>query len=217
MKRLLFGTLIALTMVLTAPLASALENSWRLDVFDPVASTSTRTLNLEYKVISTLASDEFAVKLFQNGTQIASDSLTNDYGDSGVFKVNIAAVGTYTYSVVATNSGDASEQTQTRSVKIVEAPANTVRIVEVQGTSDSRQTQSTSPSAQATGSSTTKNVADAGKVDNAAVTDTATNTTQNQDNTKNDNNDLVWKIGLPAAILAAGAVIYWLRGRQLNA
>jgi VCBS repeat-containing protein len=132
MKRLIASLALGLGLVLAnVSSATAAARYWETQMFDPAASTVNRTLNVEYKVFSTLAEDDdYTVKLFQNNAEVASQTVANPHGDSGVFSVSIPATGTYTYKVSATNHEAAeTKESAEKTVQVVDGPAPTVTTV----------------------------------------------------------------------------------------
>lgn len=130
MKRLIVSLAVSLSLVLAnISTAGAATRYWELRMFDPAASTTSRTINIEYKILSTIDSDTFDVELLENDTPkgLHDDTLS----DSGVFTVNIPATGTYTYKVTATNNTDNSTDTESRTVQVVDGPAPTVTTISV--------------------------------------------------------------------------------------
>lgn len=125
MKRLITTAFLSLLTVLAVASPAAAVERWKFQMFDP-AATSNRTLNIEYKVLSISDEDVFTVKLYQNGTEVASQNITTDFGDSGVFNVSLPATGTYQYKTVADNSNDPANKEETRTVEITNAPQPTV-------------------------------------------------------------------------------------------
>ncbi len=129
MKRLIASLVFSLGLVMAnVNSVAAVTRYWQLQMFDPAVTTS-RTINIEYKVASTIREDEFTVELLENGTSKEVRAITTDYGDSVVFSVALPATGTYTYKINATNSGDATTKTQSRTVQVADGPAPTVTTV----------------------------------------------------------------------------------------
>lgn len=129
MKRLIASLVFSLGLVMAnVSSAAAVTRYWQLQMFDPAVTTS-RTINIEFKVASTIREDEFTVELLENGTSKEVRGIATDYGDSGVFSVALPATGTYTYRINATNSGDSTTKTESRTVQIVDGPAPTVTTV----------------------------------------------------------------------------------------
>lgn len=134
MKRLIANLIVSLGLVFVqlGSVTAAPARYWKVDIFDPAASTVNRTLNVEYKVFSTLETDnDYDVKLLQNESQVgATQQINHVYGDSGVFSVSIPATGSYKYQVVATNN-DAGETlfSAEKTVQVVNGPTPTVTTV----------------------------------------------------------------------------------------
>lgn len=132
MKRLITSLALGFGLILAnLGHADAATRYWEVQMYDPAASTVNRTLNVEYKVFSTLAEDNtYTVRLFQNNAEVASQIVNKPYGDSGVFNISLPATGTYKFKVEATNV----EATETKSsaektVQVVDGPTPTVTTV----------------------------------------------------------------------------------------
>ncbi len=122
MKRFIITTaqvaLLTLAMVL-APLQVAAAGYWNATISTPADTQTTRTFNVEYTTLSTVASDTFTVELFQNDAQIASKTTTKQNGDSGAFAVTVPTDGTYNYYTKTTNNGQAeSKNSAIKQVKV---------------------------------------------------------------------------------------------------
>jgi VCBS repeat-containing protein len=128
MKRLIASLVLSLGLVLANVGSVAAARYWELQMFEPTASTTNRTINIEYKVLSTEEADTFDVELFENNVSKASHQDISS--DSGVFSVSIPANGTYTYRIDAENSDDpGNPQSESRTVQVVDGPAPTVTTV----------------------------------------------------------------------------------------
>lgn len=153
MKRLLslLVSSIAISTLFLSSSVSAATRYWKIDMYQPAATTN-KTLRVEYKVLSTIATDTFTIELFENnvskGSQFVAHSDGNYAGDSGVFTVPIPAAGTYSYKILATNHGAGNETktSDTKSVQVSDAPNPTVTTVTV--------TQNTTPTAQTAAANT---------------------------------------------------------------
>lgn len=129
MKRLLLALITAFAFLLQTIGVEAATRYWTVDIYQP-SSTTNKTLNVEYKVFSTLADDDFTVELFENNVSKGTQNVTTSNGDSGVFSIALPSAGTYSYYVVATNSGaEASKTSKTVSVQVSDAPEPTVTTV----------------------------------------------------------------------------------------
>lgn len=135
MKRLITTLLLTFGFVFAqvGSVTAAPKQLWKLDMFDPAASTTSRIINIEYKVFSTISGDTFSVELFENDAPKETQSVTHAYGNSGKFSVNMPTTGTYAYKIKATNIGDLNPTTQTReetkTVQVVDGPAPSVTTV----------------------------------------------------------------------------------------
>lgn len=212
--------------------AATPSNSWKVDLYTPALSETSRSLNIEYKVLSIYEADnEYIIRLFQNDVEVGSQMLNHPYGDSGVFNVSLPATGSYTYKVSAenTNAG-ATKISNSKTVNIVNGPEPTVTTVAVsnggqaatgttvaadgaQGTVAGANTGTTGTANGNNGSGTTNN--DGKVTDEAANTDkkdsqslgAATNKNNGPDNTK-------WFV-LGAILLGLGAsAYYWFMRRR---
>lgn len=138
MKRLIASLLVTVGLVFAqvGTAVGATTRYWKVDIFDPAASTVSRTLNVEYKVFSTIESDNlYNVKLFQNNVEVATQSVDHPYGDSGVFSINIPATGSYTYKIEAVNvDAGQTKLSSEKTVQVVDGPAPTVTTVFVNNT-----------------------------------------------------------------------------------
>lgn len=131
MKRFLISLLATVGLLLPAASATAVSRYWTIDIYEPSATTN-RTLNVEYKVFSTVPSDTFTVELFENSVSKGTQSVTHPNGNSGVFTITLPATGTYSYFVKATNHGDATaKNSKTVTVQVSNAPQPTVTTVTV--------------------------------------------------------------------------------------
>lgn len=128
MKRLIVSLAVSLGLVLVSVSSAVAARYWELQMFDP-APTTNRTINIEFKVMSTEQSDTFKVELFENGTSKGVKNIDTDYGDSGVFNVAVPASGTYTYRIDAINNGNASTDTESRIVQVNDGPEPTVTTI----------------------------------------------------------------------------------------
>lgn len=128
MKRLITNALLSLLVLLGLGTSQvqAIER-WKFQMSDPAATTA-RKLNVEYNVLSTVDSDTFLVKLFQNETEVSAQT-TDD--DSGVFIIDLPASGTYVFKMTALNNGDSTTKEETRTVQINNAPEPTVTTITV--------------------------------------------------------------------------------------
>lgn len=128
MKRLIASLAVSLGLVLANVSSAVAARYWELQMFDP-ATTTNRTINIEFKVMSTEQNDTFKVELFENGTSKGVQNIDTDYGDSGVFNVAVPASGTYTYRIDAINNGNASTDTESRTVQVNDGPEPTVTTI----------------------------------------------------------------------------------------
>lgn len=129
MKRLLLAVITAFAFLLQTVGVEASTRYWTVDIYQPSATTN-KTLNVEYKVVSTIAEDDFTVELFENNISKGSQNVTTSNGDSGVFTIALPSAGTYSYYVVATNSGaEAPKTSKTVSVQVSNAPEPTVTTI----------------------------------------------------------------------------------------
>lgn len=128
MKRLTSLAISILTFaILSVPVSAAPQRFWKVNMSKPSAETISRTIKVNYNVQSTIASDTFAVTLYENGVAKANQNVTTDYGDSGVFTIDIPATGNYSYQVKATNNEAGESKTSNSSdVKVVNEPENIV-------------------------------------------------------------------------------------------
>ena len=131
MKRLISSLVLAFTFVIAASGTAMAEHYWKLDMFQPTGSITGNSFNIEYKVLSIEQNDDFTVKLFQNGSEIATQNTTKDYGDSGVFSVNVPGPGTYQYHVSAQiGSGEGeTKTTEDRTLTVTSTPEGAVTTV----------------------------------------------------------------------------------------
>lgn len=132
MKRLITVlTLAVATIVLAAPVQAA--HFWKIQMSDPTTSDQVRTFNIEYTALSTEPTDQIAVKLFQNGTEIDAQT-TAPGGDSGVFTVTVPADGSYTYKLSGQSSDDASTLETSEKVVSVATPETGTTVITVTDT-----------------------------------------------------------------------------------
>jgi hypothetical protein len=80
--------------------------------------TNSDSVTISYQVLSTDASDTFEVVLNQDGVQVDSATVTTPLGGSGSFVVNDLDDGSYTFEVVADNSDDLADKTNTQSIEV---------------------------------------------------------------------------------------------------
>lgn len=194
--------------------ASAVTRYWQLEMFEPTASTSNRTINIEYKVLSTVSTDTFEVKLFQNDAQLGTQTASSPHGggNSGVFNVSIPATGTYTYKVTAKNNADSSTDEKSRTVQVVDGPSPTVTTVFVDNGTPAG--GATAQTAGATGAGTTATTgavagAETGTVSDEAAKDDKSPVKNTASTNKNDYT--LPAILVVAAIMAFGYYWYWIR------
>lgn len=133
MKRLIatIAVTFGFVLALAGSAAAAPARYWKVDIFDPAASTTSRTLNVAYNVFSTTDTDnDFDVTLLQNGSQVGTQHISHDNGNSGAFSISMPTTGTYKYKVVADNN-DASETQESaeKTVQVVDGPAPTVTTI----------------------------------------------------------------------------------------
>jgi hypothetical protein len=228
MKRLITSLLVILGLVFAqVGAAGATPRYWKVDIFDPAASTVSRTLNVEYKVFSTVDDNDFTVELFENAVSKGTQSITHANGDSGVFSINLPATGTYKYKVVVDNNvaGETKESAE-KTVQVVDGPAPTVTTVFVNtaaaGGAGAGGAGGGVAAAPAAGQVAGAAVGEAGQVTDQAAT-TGSNDNKGvlgaetaADNKKSDNNRN-WYIGGGIVVaLGAGAAYYVLRMRRAN-
>jgi hypothetical protein len=148
MKRLIATLVLSFGIILgSASTLFAAPRYWELQMFDP-SQTTEKTINIEFKVFSTVASDDFTVQLKENGANKASKAITTQHGDSDVFNVSIPATGTYIYQITATNIGDGTQQSESRTVEVVNGPEPTVRTVFVNNEPDAPATTANAGNAE---------------------------------------------------------------------
>ncbi len=180
MKRLLvmLSTAFSMFILTVAVVANAATQFWKVKIFEPVAQTTSKTLNVAYLVQSTDKDDTFTVELFENSTSKGTQNITHDYGDSGAFTIDLPTTGTYNYKVTVTNHGAGDEQknSDTVQVEVVSDPdpiVNTTYInegttvVDATGANETGQVQA--------------DTADEGQTDNQAA-----NTTNNDQSKSGD-------------------------------
>ena len=109
---------LALVVGFSGSALAATGSGWQLNVVDLPESTSDSTLNIAYQVASVEAGDKFDVELFQDGVSVDSAHVSTAYGDNGSFQVSDLADGTYQFSVVADNTGDAANKTNTQTITV---------------------------------------------------------------------------------------------------
>ena len=200
MKRLIVSLVFALTVFANTSSVTAFER-WKFQMFEPSATTQ-RTLNIEYKVLSIDAEDTFTIKLYQNDLEVASQNVTTDYGDSGVFITSIPASGTYTYKTTALNG--AEEKSQTRTVQISDSPQPIVTIVN---------TATTGAAGNQAG--TNAGGTNVGQVsDKAATTNKATKDVLGADTKKDDNKSRRNTVGVILLLFAAAGGYYYITMRK---
>jgi hypothetical protein len=220
MKRLILSIVTAFSLLgLAVPVAAA-DRYWQVQIFEPATELTTRKLNVEYKVLSTVKSDDFTVELFENNASKSTQNVTHDYGDSGVFNIDLPGTGTYSYKVTATNSGDASvKDSSTVTVDIVNEPNTTVTVVRNTGGQGGATTAGTATDGtDGNGGAVASDNTDDGTVgQDGAKTNGDSNgagdVLASEDQKNNNDSNTGWYIGIPLALLALGAAIYWLRGR----
>jgi hypothetical protein len=231
MKRLIASLAVSLGLVLANVSIVRAAEQWRLEMFNPAASTTNRTINIEYKVFSVVASDKFEVKLFQNNVEIGTQNIDTDHGDSSVFSVNIPTTGTYTYRIDATNSGDiGNTESKSRTVEVVDGPAPTVTTVFVNNGAAGGQGAGGAQTAAAGGAGAGGSGASgqvAGETaDEGTVSAEGSATDENSENpgdvlgdsetTANNNRRRNITLGVALVLVVAGAAYYWFLARPRN-
>lgn len=225
MKRLIASLVVSLGLVLAnIGTAAAATRYWEVRIFDPAASTVNRTLNVEYKVFSTLAEDDdFIVRLFQNNTEVATHTVAHPHGNSGVFSISIPATGTYKYKVSATNTeAGETKETAEKTVQIVDGPAPTVTTVFVNNGTDTGGIQTA-----AAGGANAADGSGAGEVAGSTANEGQVSAEGSAtDENKEDSGDVLGESGttdnnnrrnialwIIVAVAVAGAVYYWFLAR----
>ncbi len=202
MKRLIISLVFALGILLNTSSASAFEQ-WKFQMFEPTTTTQT-TLNIEYKVLSINKDDTFTIKLYQNDLELATQNVTTDYGDSGVFIINIPASGSYTYKTTALNGTE--EKTETRTVQITDAPQPIVTIVNTVATTSTAGNQLTSTVAP-------KDI----PANDLSADLNKDNDNKNEDNQKSNSQGWGYTAGVILFLLAiAGGGYYYMVMRKAN-
>lgn len=140
MKRLITNLVLALTFAITFTGSALAEHYWTLEMFRPTGPITGNSFNVEYKVFSVEKNDDFSVNLFQNGSVIATQNTTKDYGDSGVFSVTVPGPGTYQYHISAQSSVDNTvKTTEDRTLTVSQTPTGTVTTVFVANQANAQQ------------------------------------------------------------------------------
>lgn len=221
MKRLIVTTLVTLGFVFAqVGSAAAAARYWKVDIFDPAASTVNRTLNITYNVFSTLPEDnDFTVELFENSVSKGTQTIDHANGDSGAFSINIPANGTYTYKVVATNVDAAGEtkESETKTVQVVDGPAPNVVTVNNASAAGGSGSGSGVPG-DANGDGVVDDQAAVVAVQGAqddAKDDEAVQGAQKTEGDKNDSNQALWWAVVVGLVLLGGAY-YMFRIRRAN-
>lgn len=233
MRRLIASLAISLGMVLANISTVAAARYWELQMFDPAATTN-RTVNIEFKVMSTEKSDTFKVELFENGSSKEVKNIATPNGDSGVFSVSLPASGTYTYKIDATNNGNASTDTESRTVQVVDGPTPIVTTVFVDNGAGGGQGAGGTQAAATGGGANTAGGAGAGEVAGAAANEgqvSAEGAATDENNQSENTGDVLGEsdnttasnnrrrnitLGIAAVLAAAGAAYYWLLVRPRN-
>jgi hypothetical protein len=209
MKRLSAFVVSVIAAVFLLPTVVLASDDWTFNVFQPATSITGRSVQVEYTVASSDPSLTFTVDLFQNGTQVATQNVTNPYGASGRFAVTVPSAGGYDFMLVA-DDNDGRTVTESRSVTFVDAAQPTVRTVY-------QNTQTTGDSSSSSGGVVGDTAASTTNGNTLAdTTDSSNNNTSNTDNKDNkdakgsSNKGWLWVI--PAAAVIGG--IYFLNKRR---
>lgn len=212
MKRIIITLLtLALVFVLTAPVSAA--HFWKFDTSEPVATNQARTFNLEFVTLSTDAADEFSVKLFQNGVETNTATITTDYGDSGMFTVTVPADGTYEYKMTAMSSVDST--TVTSPTRTVTVKGREIQVVNTGTTAGGGTGGVQSAASGVAGDTNGDGVVDerdeAGQVDDGAASDESDEDVLGQEDRADSDN---WLGSILAALAILAAAYYWFFYRQ---
>jgi len=233
MKRLISSLVLTCSFVFALSGTALASHYWTLEMFRPSGAVTGNSFNVEYKAFSVEKDDDFTVRLFQNGSVIATQNTTKDYGDSGVFTVTVPGPGTYQYHISATSSIGEGETktTEDRTLTVTTTSAGTVNTVFVN--------QANAAGAGAAGggaggvgagagaaaaggevAGAAANAATGGQVNAQGESTTDENgdvlgaDKKSEDNAKKDSNSWLWWI--PVAMLALGAGGYYYLQRAGN-
>lgn len=109
---------LALVVTFSGSAMAATGSNWQLNVVDLPDSTSSSEIEIAYQVASVDATDTFGVTLWQNGVMVDSEAVGTSYGDNGSFTVSDLAEGSYEFTLVADNSGDAADKRNTQTIVV---------------------------------------------------------------------------------------------------
>lgn len=207
-KRLLaaFLSVFSFAALSLGTVAAVAPTTWNFSVFEPANTITGRDLSLEYHILSTDPSDSFEVSLSQNGAFVASQTITNPYGDSSVFNVTVPAAGNYSFVVTAENqSGETASETRT--VTFADPATGTTTTI-YKNVGSSTATTTAAATAGASG----------GVVSDAAASTTKANgnalgATKSSSNSASNDDDKAWLWAIPS-VAALGGAYYWFFYRQ---
>ena len=111
---LVLGMLVGLS----GSAVAATGAGWQLNVVDLPEATSSNSIDIAYQVASIDGGDTFTVELWQDGAMIDSAPVTTAYGDNGFFTVADLEDGSYEFTVLANNSDDPTDKTNTQTVAV---------------------------------------------------------------------------------------------------
>lgn len=220
MKRLITSVTLGLfsLIVLGSSVFAAVPRFTRTTISDP-STTSNRNLNIAFNVFSNLETDDqFGVQLFENNALKASQEIVHPNGDSGAFSVALPATGTYSYFVRSINhdNGDATQDSQTVSVQITNAPEPTVVTVNNGAAAGGAGGGAAANAANAAGAAAAQDGADGQVTDNAASTNEQNGNQDvlgaetKEDADKANSRRRNWYAAGILALAAAGAAAYYM-------
>lgn len=199
---------------------------WQVQIFTPALTDSNKSLNVEYTVLSTLATDSnFTVTLYQNGSSVGAQTINHPNGNSGAFNIGLPATGSYSYKIdVANTSAGETKTSETKTIQIVDGPAPIITTVQRNLATTANATNANAPVTTAnsvpSGASRLKADSEKAKKDSAKstggqVTDKAATTADGKslgsktDANKDKSKLTEWVIAGVVALAIGGAGYYW--------
>ena len=206
MKRFSAFALSVIAAVFLLPVVALASTDWTFNVFQPATSITGRSVNIEYKVVASDPSLDFEVDLYQDGTKVSTQSVTNPYGASGVFAVTVPNAGDYEFTLVA-DDNDGRTLSEDRNITFVDAAQPTVTTVyqNAQGSSSASNSGGVVGDSAATTTSGTTLAADTDQAD-------ATNNGNGQAKDAGNSSNKDWLWAIPAAAVIGG--VYYLNKRR---
>ncbi len=221
-KHLITALLTVFSVVaLSANAFATPANQWSASISSP-ANTTNKTFNVQYATLSTEKDDDITVELFENGVSKGAQTTVKDFGGSGVFSVTVPAVGTYSYTVKATNNTDPTPKTTGTVAVVVSATPQATTTTNTANTPTGGQGSGTTTAVGSQGGAVAGDSDGDGIVDDkAAVTekeakDVLGDSDKNGDDKKDGSQSWGNSVGVILLLLGIAGGYYYMVMRKAN-